>query len=96
MYHIHKMNVYVNEIWFLHVHIHEHVFERHGESITTEIILNLIRQLHFGKFKVEARDEKNWQYFATHQTLNRKSYRLVWCIPPDADFLGVRTAFRKD
>lgn len=96
MYRHHKLSIYVNGTWFHDILIDEHVFERHGESITESLVLQLVSQLHEQRFVYEDIDEKGFQYFVNNELkLPGYLYRLVWFLPPDKDYLGVRTAFRR-
>lgn len=93
---VHKLNVFVNGIWFLYVHIDPHVFERHGESITDQIIFDLVLQLHMRDFDHFETDKNGFKYFADELTILDVPYRLVWLTPPDNSYIGVRTAFRRN
>ena len=95
MFHHHKQNVYVNGILLRDILIDDHVFDRHGESITEEIILKLVSLLQHQNFIADQMDENGFQYFVTDGLrLQGKLYRMVWLLPPDHSYLGVRTAFR--
>lgn len=96
MYHVHKLNIYVNEVWFLYVLIDNHVFEKHGEHMTTELVLQLVRELHWKTYSPSDQDQKGFTYYETDHILVEKKFRLIWCIPSDAKFIGVRTAYRKN
>ena len=96
MFRHHKLNVCVNGTWFHDVLIDSHVMERHGSSIDDQLVLNLVEKLHMGFYKVEDTDENGFDYFVNEELiLDEKPYRLVWLMPPDKSYLGVRTAFRR-
>lgn len=91
---IHKLNVYVNGVWFLYIHIDNHVFERHGEHITIELILELVKLLNWKKVDPDSVKD-GFVYYKSDLRLNKKTYRLIWLIPNDNSFIGVRTAHRR-
>lgn len=96
MYHVHKLNVYVNKTWFLYIHVDKHVFERHGEHITNEIVIKLVSLLHMEDFEPESIDKSGFRYFVNKELeLHNKLYCLVWLLPIDNSYIGVRTAFRR-
>ncbi len=91
-----KLNVFVNETWFHEVLIDSHVLERHGESMTTHLVLKLVSRLHLNDYKADNLDNRGFSYFVTDNLiLDNKSYRMVWLIPPESNYIGVRTAFRR-
>lgn len=97
MFRHHKHKVYVNGTWFHDVLIDEHVFQRHEESIDDVLALQLVSLLHMQDFVTEAVDKKGSQYFVNDELiLAERRYRLVWLVPPDNSYLGVRTAFRRN
>lgn len=96
MFHPYKLNVYVNGTWFHNVLIDSHVTEKHGDSITEHIVLDLVKLLHMEFYTSEHIDENGFEYFVNNELrLGEKVFRLVWLIPPDKSYIGVRTAFRR-
>ena len=86
----------MNRVWFLFVHIDQHVYERHGEHVTSELVLKLVSLLHLKDFEPESTDKNGFRYFANKELkLNEKPYCLIWLLPPDHSYIGVRTAFRR-
>jgi hypothetical protein len=88
--------IVVNGLTFRQVAISTHYERKHKASINDHLILELIQLLHHRRFLPSAVDESGFQYFVTDPlVLNAKPYRLVWLIPPDQSYLGVRNAFRR-
>ena len=86
----------MNGAWFHDVLIDEHVFERHSNSINETLVLELVSLLHLQDFVPEDVDDRGFQYFVNNELiLAGKLYRMVWLLPPDKNYLGVRTAFRR-
>ena len=96
MFREHKHQVFVNGQWFSTILIDNHVIEKHGSSISESLVLRLVSLLHLQDFEPEATDENGFEYFVNSDLLlDGKAYRLVWLLPPDKRYLGVRTAFRR-
>lgn len=96
MYRHHKHNVCVNGLWIHDILIDNHVTQRHGDSIDDLLVLQLVSLLHMQYFRPEALDENGFEYFVNSDLiLNGKAYRLVWLLPLNKNYLGVRTAFRR-
>jgi hypothetical protein len=90
------LTVQVNGIWFHEVWIDPHFEEKHGGSINDELILRLVRLLDGVRLEPEKRDERSgFAFFATPVELDGKAYKLIWVIPPEQSYLGVRNAFRR-
>jgi len=96
LYRIHEFQVTVNGISFNRVRIDTHYEEKHKAVINDEIILELVKLLDHGYFMHVDIDEDGFKYFVNDDWyLNGKPYRLVWGIPQDEVYLGVRNAFRR-
>jgi hypothetical protein len=63
--------------------------------MTDELILRLVLQLEKGSHEPEMRRDDGYRFFVTDLWLESDPYRVVWVLPPDDDYLGVRTAFRR-
>jgi hypothetical protein len=86
--------VVVNGLTFRQVVISTHFERKHKASMND--LLDLVQQLHGQRFLPDTVDETGFQYFVADPLIvNGKPYRLVWLIPPDQSYLGVRNAFRR-
>ena len=95
-YRIYPTRIMVNGLTFRQVVISTHYERKHKAIINDHLILDLIQLLHHRRFLPSAVDDSGFQYFVTDPlVLNAKPYRLVWLIPPDQSYLGVRNAFRR-
>lgn len=65
-------------------------------KLSSEIILKLVSLLHMEDLKEESIDHKGFKYFATNGVLDNKTYRMIWLLPPDNSYIGVRTAYRRN
>lgn len=91
-----RLRVYVNGTWFYDVFVDSHVIERHGESIDDRLVLKLVSLLHMGDFDPTDVDENGFEYFVNSDLyMEGKPYRMIWLVPPDRSYIGVRTAFRR-
>lgn len=96
MFREHKHQLFVNGQWFSTLLIDAHVMEKHGPSMNDTLVIRLASLLHLQDFEPEAVDENGFEYFVNSDLLlDGKAYRLVWLLPPDKSYLGVRTAFRR-
>lgn len=72
-----------------------HYEEKHADSISDEIILELVQKLNGRVFEPDDADEE-FQYFKTEPIeLDGKNYRLVWLLKENCLFIGVVNAFRR-
>lgn len=91
-----RLRVFVNERWFNEVIIDPHYEKEHKGTIDDELILELVKTLHLGRFDCEGLDPEGFEYFKTDPVWYQgKPYRLVWLTHPDHRFIGVLTAFRR-
>ena len=95
-YRRYDQHVMVNGISFNEVWIDPYSEAKHFGSITDELILRLVRLLNETDDPDGKRGASGFRYWATDLVLDHKSYRLVWLMPPDHLYLGVRNAFRQD
>ena len=74
--------------------IDQHYKDRHSESITDEIILDLVRDLDGKSFPIE-RIRGEFEYFTVEPVLREeKPYRIILVLCVSDDYLGVVNAFR--
>ena len=97
MFRVYKVgHLWVNGTQFHKVWIDPHYEVKHQGSINDELILSLVglldRQLPFLPKKVRA---DGFEFFESDLVWKGKHYRLIWIIPPDRDYLGVRNAYRR-
>lgn len=76
--------------------IDQHYKEKHSESITDEIILELVKELDGGVFPIEI-ERADFQYFTAEPVFRDEApYRLILVLYVHDDYLGVVNAFRVD
>jgi len=75
--------------------IDPHYEEKHADSVSDEIILELVKTLD-GQ-EIEADDEDPpFTYFTTDKIeLNGKSYKLIWLLEDEQIYIGVVNAYRR-
>ncbi len=94
MFRRHDFVVEVNGTHFSEIWIDPHYEEKHGELMTDELILRLVTLLDQRDYEPE-QVSNGFEWFVTDFDLDDKPYRIVWLLPPDKKYLGVRTAFRR-
>lgn len=93
---VHNLKIVVNGITFNRIVIGTHYEEKHKASMNDGIILGLVKNLNGRNFLPEAISESGFKYFVNDPwSFDGKWYRLIWLIPPDESYLGVRNAFRR-
>lgn len=89
------LRIIVNGISFNEVLIDTHYELKHKASINDEIILGLVQGLDKGTFLPEKISPSGHKFFVNEPwPYKGKWYRLVWFIPQDESYLGIRNAFR--
>lgn len=89
------ISITVNDRAINEVIIDPHYEEKHADSVTDEIILDLVRKLDGRIFDPDDIDEE-FLYFKTEPIeLDGKNYRLVWLLKENCLFIGVVNAFRR-
>lgn len=79
--------------------IDPHYEERHSESVTDEIILNLVKKYLDGEEfeSVSGPDEDGFEYFVRDSLeLDGKLYKLVWLLKEQEVYIGIVNAYRRD
>lgn len=73
--------------------IDEHYKENHGDYMSDELILKLVKQLD-GRKEIPENVSNQYSYFATLIEFEDKRYRLVWLLENGAIYIGVVNAYR--
>lgn len=94
MFRVYDTTLFINGTRFTEVWIDPHYELKHSRSINDDLILKLVDLLD-GKWHLPqvVRDD-GFRFFATDLELGDKLYRLIWVIPPDESYIGVRNAYR--
>ncbi len=76
--------------------IDQHYRENHAESVTDELILELVKELDGGIFPIEKIVDE-FEYFAVEPVVYEdRPYRIILVLCISDDYLGVINAFRID
>ena len=76
--------------------IDPHYEIRHSDSITDDIILDLVRMLDGAEELPVDIDEDGFEYFVKDKMdLGGKIYKLVWLLHEDEIFIGIVNAYRR-
>lgn len=95
MFRVFEANLFINDTWFNEVWIDTHYEEKHSQSINDQLILHLLGQLNYEIHHPQVVRLDGFQFFETEIVFSGKLYRLIWLIPPDASYIGVRNAYRR-
>lgn len=76
--------------------IDSHYEVKHSESVSDEIIIELVKELDGGFYRVEKVDDQGFQYFVEdYMELDNKLYKLIWLLHDDEIFIGVVNCYRR-
>lgn len=89
------ISIVVNSMRITKVIIDPHYEEKHSESVTDEIILELVKTL--DSETVEPEDENPpYSYFTTDKIeFEGKLYKLVWLLEYDQIYIGIVNTYRR-
>ena len=88
--------VNVNGRSFRVVIIDSHYEIKHSNTINDSIILKLVKSLEGSEHRPESTLSSGFEIYVTEPIfLDDKSYRLIWTLHPDEDYIGVVNAFRR-
>jgi hypothetical protein len=89
------LSLTVNGIQINKVIIDDHYQNKHSESISDRLIIELVKQLDGQTFTPEA-EKDGFKYFKTEPLFYEdKSYRLIWLLEEHEIYIGVVNAFRR-
>ncbi len=90
-----EARLFINDTWFNEVWIDTHYEKKHSESINDKLILDLLLLLNYESYIPQVVREDGYQFYETDLAKEGKPYRLIWVIPPDTSYIGVRNAYRR-
>ena len=94
MFRIYDLVLILNEKHFSIIWIDPHYEKKHRDSITDDLILDLLLLLN--KQTVAPVDAaKGFSYYEVDVEHRKKLYRLILVIPADNSYVGVRNAYRR-
>ncbi len=77
--------------------IDPHYLVKHGESITDQIIIQLVKKLDGREFTPERIDKDGFEYYVDDKMkLANKKYKLIWLLKNDELFIGVINCYRRN
>lgn len=87
--------ILLNRRFISRVVIDPHFEVKHSESITNELILELVKLLD-GKHERHIGESGGFRYYHKLLKLRERQYRLVWLLVDEEDYVGVINAYRDD
>jgi len=89
------IRITVNGIKINKVIIDPHYEQKHAESVSDEIIVELVKKL--DGLQTEPEDvEKPFQYFVSYPVMYEgKAYKLIWLLEDHEIYIGVVNAYRR-
>ncbi len=89
-----SVQIIVNDRNIRKVYIDQHYKVNHSDSMSDEIILDLVQELHGKSFSIEA-VRGSHQYFKAEPVYREdRPYRIILVLCIEDEFLGVINAFR--
>jgi hypothetical protein len=90
-----EVSVRVNSRMIHKVVIDSHYEVKHGDVMSDELILRLVRLMDGETYLVQDRREPFEYFVADQMELDGKSYKLVWLLEDDKLYIGVINAYRR-
>ncbi len=76
--------------------IDDHYELKHAKSINDTLILELVKGLNGRTYEAESLSNEGWEIYVSDPLyFGVKPFRLVWCLHPDEDYIGIINAFRR-
>ena len=89
------ISIVFNEIRITKVIVDPHYELKHAESISDEVILNLVKMLD-GRVLPPDDIKPPFSYFSLDKiALSGKRYKLVWVVEDDQIYIGIINAYRR-
>ncbi|MFN8945106.1 MAG: hypothetical protein ACK5WZ_10845 [Pseudobdellovibrionaceae bacterium] len=89
------ISIVVNRIQITKVIVDPHYEEKHAESISDELIIELVKTLD-GQVLEPDDVSQPYSYFRTEGIeFNGRSYRLIWLLEDGHIYIGVVNAYRR-
>lgn len=90
-----SLEITINNINISTVIIDQHYLERHVDSITDGLILQLVKLLDGQSFKPDDVDGE-FKYFKNFLIYQNKRYKLIWTLEDNHFYVGVVNAHRSE
>jgi hypothetical protein len=94
---VYPIRLFIEKLYLVEIHIDPHYEEAHSSYMTDKIIYNLVFELEKEeRWEPEDRDG-GWTYYSAVPLYldDWRAYELVWCLKDGANFLGVRSCYRR-
>ena len=76
--------------------VDSHYEIKHFRVINDALILELVKGLNGRIYEADSISVDGWEIYVNDPLfLGEKPYRLVWCVHPDEDCIGIINAFRR-
>lgn len=76
--------------------IDSHYEQKHAATINDALILELVKGLNGRTHESESITDEGWEIYVNDPLfLGQKPFRLVWCLHPDENYIGIINAFRR-
>lgn len=91
------ISVVVNGIKISQLIIDPHYLLKHGDSVSDEVIIDLVKMLDGREFSPDKLGSNGFLYFVEDRMKYcGKTYKLIWLLKDDEIFIGVVNCYRRD
>ena len=90
-----RVDIVVNHLRINKVVIDSHYEEKHSDSMSDFLIIQLVKSLN-GRFYEPVSSKEEFIYFVTDNIEHlQRFYRLIWLLEENENYIGVINAFRR-
>lgn len=91
------IDIIVNGRHLTQLIIDSHYLEKHGQSVTDHLIIDLVKMLNGRRFVPEKISDSGFEYYVEDKMrLKGKAYKLIWLLKDEEIYIGVVNCYRRD
>src|SRR2546429_9179339 len=91
------VSIIINGKNISHLIIDPHYLKKHGQSVSDEIIVELVKMLDGREFISEMIDVSGFEYYVEDKMkFKGRTYKLIWLLHDDEIYIGIVNCYRRD